>query len=450
MHQTDFDLSIDEIAKIEGAAALDLKVRGGKVADLKFRISDYKRFYTQAVAGKPINGVPQQVARICGTCSNAHLLCSIKTIENALNLHVTDQTMTLRKLLNYGLMIRDHALHLYVFVLPDLLGHDSILEFDEQNETEHQLLHDAFAVKEVGNQLSIWAGGRSVHAPYAMLGGFTQLPKESGSKILQQLRDIRPRIQRLIDTFKNDTTEAKENIVFAALDDVDFSFLHGDIITSDKQRIPETEFHNYLQHTVLPYSQASAYKWGEKVFMVGALARVNLLQERLHLKTRKDAKDVLSIFPSNNIFHNNLAQAIEILHSIDSALDVLGNFEVKEEKPVLAKPQSSVGTAVIEAPRGLLFHEYEINSDGRVEKAKIVVPTGLNQILIEQSLKSYLADKSRTFQRGVRQQAAGYSGKVRDKLTLPREKIALEAEKLIRAFDPCISCATHFLRVNWR
>lgn len=427
MHQSNFDLTLNEISKIEGHAALDLKVRAGKLAELKFKIADYKRFYSQAVEDKQIIGVPQQVARICGTCSNAHLLCSIKTIENALNLKVTNQTKILRLLLNYGLMIRDHALHLYVFVLPDLLGRDSILDFDEQDEKEHQLLHDAFAVKEAGNLLSIWAGGRSVHAPYAMVGGFAQLPKEPASSISKHLREVRPRILRLVEIFKNDSTTVEEDIVFAALDDPNFAFLEGDIITSDGQQIPSTEFHNCLHHVAVPYSQTSAYKLNSMVLMVGALARVNLLQEKLHTNTLKDVKIALRLFPSNNIFHNNLAQAIEILHSIDSALDLLENFEVKEEKPAPVKPQAGIGTAVTEAPRGLLFHEYKINSDGKVEKARIVVPTGLNQILIEQSLKTYLADK----------------------LTLPREKIALEAEKLIRAFDPCISCATHFLKVKW-
>lgn len=427
MHRGDFDLSIEEISKIEGQAALDLAVRNGKLSDLKFRISDYKRFYTQAVEGKQITGVPQQVARICGTCSNAHLLCSIKTIEHALNLKVTNQTKILRQLLNYGLMIRDHALHLYVFVLPDLLGRDSILDFDEQDKKEHQLLHDAFAVKEAGNLLSIWAGGRSVHAPYAMLGGFTQLPKEPASSLTKHLQGVRPRVLRLIEIFENDSPAVEEDIVFAALDDPNFAFLGGDIITSDNQHIPSTEFHDYLHHVAIPYSQASAYKLNDKILMVGALARVNLRQEKLHAKTRKDAKDGLGLFPSNNVFHNNLAQAIEILHSIDNALDLLENFEVQEEKPISISLKAGIGTAVIEAPRGLLFHEYEIDHQGKVQWAKIVVPTGLNQILIEQSLKIYLADK----------------------LTLPREKIALEAEKLIRAFDPCISCATHFLKMNW-
>jgi coenzyme F420-reducing hydrogenase alpha subunit len=448
MHQQNFDLSIDEISKIEGHAALDLKVRNGKLQSLKFRIADYKRFYTKAVEGKQIAGVPQQVARICGTCSNAHLLCSIKTIENALNLKVSGQTKKLRKLLNYGLIIRDHALHLYVFVLPDLIGKDSILDFDENIKSEHKLLHDTFAVKEAGNLLSIWAGGRSVHAPYAAIGGFTKLPQEPADKIIRKLKNIRPKIIYLIDLFAKDKSlpiRRELSIVFAALDNTNFSFLNGNVITSDNRQIPENEFYNNLTPIEISYSHASGYKMRQasdrnlapdvvrgklkdKIIMVGALARLNLLKERLHKRTLEDISSYLGVFPSNNIFDNNLAQAIEILHTIDSALDLLENFILKDEKPVSINPKkSTTGVGLIEAPRGILFHEYLINEKGQVESAKIVVPTGLNQILIEQSLKIYLSDK----------------------LTLPKEKIALEAEKLIRAFDPCISCASHFLKVNW-
>src|SRR3990167_3841111 len=125
------DLSIADISKIEGKASCDIKIRDGKVEKVNFTIAEYKRFYTQAIRGKDIVALPQLTARICGTCSNAHLLCSLKAVENAVGLVPSEQTIQLRKLLNYGLIIRDHALHLYVFVLPDLIGRDSILDFDE-------------------------------------------------------------------------------------------------------------------------------------------------------------------------------------------------------------------------------------------------------------------------------------------------------------------------------
>lgn len=426
MHQGNFDLSIEEISKIEGQAGLELTVRDNKITDLKFIVGDYKRFYTKAVENKPILAVPQHVARICGTCSNAHLLCSIKAIENATNTQVSNQTNLLRELLYHGLIIRDHALHLYIFVLPDLFGKDSIMDFNESDKEEHELLHEAFDIKEAGNLLSIWAGGRSVHAPFATLGGFLKFPESSPLEIVTHLKRIRPSILKLIKLFTKDTTSVKENVLFVALNDPDFNYMSGDAVTSDGKSISAHDFYRNLEHVEIPYSQASAYNIAGKQIMVGALSRLNLNKSGLHKQTQKDANLQLNMFPSNNIFHNNLAQAIEILNSIDKALDILNNLKIKEEKPVKINIASGKGIGLIEAPRGILLHEYEIE-DGKVRGAKIVVPTGLNQILIEQSLKTHLFTK----------------------LDLSKDKIALEAEKLIRAYDPCISCASHFLKIKW-
>ena len=182
MHQGNFDLTLDELSKIEGHATLTLKVRDGRVADLQFKIAEFKRFYTQAIRGKNIASIPSMVSRICGTCSNSHLRCAIEAIEKSQGVEVSEQPRLLRRLLINGLMIRDHGLHLYVFSLPDLYKKDSLLDFDENNPEEHELLHDAFAVKGAGNKLGVWAGGRSVHAPYLVIGGFSILPKPEEAK----------------------------------------------------------------------------------------------------------------------------------------------------------------------------------------------------------------------------------------------------------------------------
>lgn len=428
MHQLDFDLNVDQVSKIEGHAAIDLTVREGKVKDLRFKITDYKRFYTQAIRGKVIAAVPQLVARICGTCSNAHLLCAIKCIEKALSISPSEQTMILRKLLTYGLMIRDHALHLYLFSLPDVLGKDSIFDFDENDPKEHDLLHDAFAVKSAGNALAIWSGGRSVHAPFPMVGGYLKFPEEKGkADVLSKLKEIRNRVLRLIDVFRACDFHVEEDFVSAALDSGDYSFIEGDIIHSDGTRIPQSEFGTHLEHVVIPYSQASAYTYDGKLLLVGALARLNLFKNRLHSKTQKDTKETLSVFPSKNIFHNNVAQAIEILHSIDSAVDLIENTQFTPEKPMTIVPNESEASVAIEAPRGILFYHLKLATDGKVMGGRIVVPTGQNHIAIERSVGDFIADK----------------------LDKPKEQLSIDMEKVVRAFDPCMSCAVHFLKVNW-
>ena len=429
-----FDINLSEISKVEGAASLEIKIRNKKIEDLKFFISEWKRFYTQAIQTKPAIAVPQLVARICGTCSNAHLLCSIKAIENAFNLSPSAQTMMLRKLLYLGLIIRDHALHLYVFALPDIYHKNSILDFDENDLEQKQLLEDTFAVKEVGNQLSIVVGGRSVHAPNPTIAGFFKLPKLEDLKNLRpKLYEIRPKILHLIEIFAKTPFELKAKIhpIFSALNSDDFSFLSGLIKNSAGKIIAETEFRNYLEKVMIPYSQARGFKLNGNLMMVGALARLNLAKQNLQSKTKIDARKYLDIFPSNNIFHNNLAQAIEILHAIDTSIAIIDSLNIiTAENPVKIIPKQSVGVGVIEAPRGTLYHQYDIDSGGVIKKAEIIVPTGQNQILIE---------------KGIYEQTERLLLEDADK-----EKITQEAEKLIRAFDPCMSCASHFLRVKWK
>lgn len=428
MHNNTFDLTVEEISKIEGSAGMEVKVREGKVKELKLKLADYKRFYTQAIRGNPVTGVPQLLARVCGTCSNAHLLCSIESVEKGLNINPSQQTKLMRRLVTNGLMIRDHGLHLYVFALPDILSKDSILELDEDDPEEHQLLHDTFKVKAAGNQLSIAFGGRSVHAPYPTVGGFTHFPeKKDLEKSVKLLRDARPAALRLIKVFSDCQFDFQDDTTFVALKNDDYNFLEGSITTNKGEVIPEDKFKEHLDHTVIPYSQASGYKFEGSPYMVGALARVNLSKGLIHPNTKKSVKSDVDKFPSTNVFHNNLAQAIEILHCIDETLELLEkNQEFPHEAPATSDQTEGIGVGVIEAPRGVLFHELEIK-DKKVVKVDIVVPTGQNQISMEKNLV----------------------GVVENNLDQEKEKISFEIEKFIRAYDPCISCATHFLKIRW-
>lgn len=434
MHQIDIDVNLKEISKIEGAASLTIKVRQGKIADLRFSINEWKRFYTQAVIGKPILAVPQLLSRICGTCSNAHLLCAIEAIEKALGIIPSEQTILLRKLLMAGLMIRDHALHLYVFSLPDYFHKDSILDFDENNEIEHQFLHDLFEVKEVGNQLSIIVGGRSVHAPYPTIGGFTHWPKIDELKsLLPRLEAIRTKIVNLMKVFEKSgwVIRPKFPLVYSSLVSEDFSFLEGKIKTSDDKIIEEKDLGVHLDGVIIPYSHARGFLMEGDLFMVGALSRINLAKNYLHQKTKETVASYLSYFPSNNFFDNNLAQAIEIIQAVDLAKEVIGQLqEIKPEQPKKIISQRSVGVGVIEAPRGTLYHQLAIDEQGTIEHAEIVVPTGQNQIVIEKGIYQI-----------VEELLAKGEGK---------EKIVYQMEKFIRAFDPCMSCAAHFLKVKWQ
>lgn len=443
MHDPDFDLGdlnrdswsikLDEISKIEGAASLDIQISGGKVTDLKFSISEWKRFYTQAIQGKPAVAVPTLVSRICGTCSNAHLLASIKAVENASGISVSEQTVLLRKLLYHGLIIRDHALHLYIFALPDVFKKNSILDFDMNDPVEHGFLDDAFAVKEAGNQLSIIVGGRSVHAPTPCVGGFLKMPVlEDLKKLVPRLQEIRPKIVKLIELFAGTSFfhEVQAPFVFTSLVSPDFSYLDGLVKTSRGEIIEEKDLDQHLQAVIIPYSHARGFNFDGRLMMVGAIARLTLGAEYLHPETKKTAAPHLKLFPTKNLFYNNLAQAIEILHSIDQSVEMITRLtEIKTETPVKAVPKAGFGVGLIEAPRGSLYYKLELAENGTVKKGEIVVPTGQNQVIMERAIREIVEDLLA--------------------LGATRDKIIHEVEKFIRAFDPCMSCASHFLKVKW-
>jgi sulfhydrogenase subunit alpha len=430
MHSQSFDITIKNLSKIEGHTDLDVVVKDGKVMDAKLKISENKRFFTQAVVGKPALGVHQIVSRICGTCSVAHLMCCINCVENALDVKPSEQTVKLRDLLLYGLNIRDHAMHLYLFVLPDIFGKDSVLEFADEGY-EHDLVHKAFDVKAAGNDLCVLTGGRAVHAPFPQVGGFMKIPKkEDALRVAQTLRKIRAAAVEFVEIFHKRSPTYDTRTTYIALHNDKFSYQGGDLMASDGVCISRNYFRQHLQKAVIPYSQAPGFAFKGKAYIVGALARMNINKGSLHKQTRKDLSKYLLAFPSDNIFHNNLAQAIEIVHCIDSSIELLESMEFKEEPKVVPKLRRAEGVGVLEAPRGTLYYNLRIDEAGKIEFADLVIPTSQNQIKMEIDIG------------GLVQRMLDGGG---DKDTIP-----LEIEKLIRAYDPCMSCATHFLKVNWK
>jgi coenzyme F420-reducing hydrogenase alpha subunit len=427
MHQ----ICLDHITKIEGDASLHITLEEGKVTDVHFRTEEYKRFFTEAMKGKNIMAIPAHLSRICGTCSNAHIMCAIEACEMALDITPSEQTRVLRALTMHGLVIRDHALHLYLFCLPDLYQRDAFLDFDENDPHQHQLLSDAFEVKGAGNTLATLVAGRSVHAMYPTIGGFIHTPDEAGVRdVVERLKKIREATLRLVDEFMRAPFRFdRKTDYMALLPHEGYGYLEGSIHTSKGEVIQEKGYRDLLEHVVLPYSQASAYRYKGAPYMVGALARMNIAKERLHKNTQESCAEAIGLFPSTNIFHNNLAQAIEIVHSVDESLDLLSG-RVFSPEPVIKKPfRSAEGVGVIEAPRGGLYHKVVLREDGTIADGEVVVPTGQNQINIEE-------DAGRLVE-------SLYAQGITDE-----KVITWELEKLIRAYDPCMSCAAHFLKLK--
>lgn len=446
MHQHDLNISINKLSKIEGHADLDIVIRNREVESVHLRVEENKRFYTKAVEGKPAASVPQLVSRICGTCSVAHLTCAIEAVEKALGIIPSAQTILMRKLMMYSLMIRDHALHLYFFSLPDIFGIDSILDLADLPRTSlrdcgvpthtsgKELIHEALHIKEAGNNLSILIGGRSVHAPFEAVGGFTnEVAKIKIKPIIEELKSVRKYILNIAEIYLKSGWELKRKTNFVSLKTNDFSFLEGKICSTSGLCLEEKDYGGHLKDIVTPYSQALNYELDGREYMVGALARLNLNKDALHKETKKSMKKYLALFPSYNIYDNNLAQAIETMHSIDHSIEILENNKFKKEPLVLAKRQDGEGVGVIEAPRGTLYYSIKIK-DGKVVKADIVTPTAQNLINMREDLKQLVS-------------VVCHSDNPED---VWEKLIKKQAEKIIRAYDPCMSCASHFLKVNWK
>lgn len=426
------EITIDSISKIEGTAGLKVTVEDNTVKDLKFIIKDYRRFYTQAVKGKPIISVPSFLSRICGTCSVAHLFAAIEAIEKSQEIVPSEQTMLLRRLTYDALMIRDHALHLYFFVLPDVLGIDSILDIsDDHDDWGHQLLHDSFDIKQLGTDISNLIAGAAIHAPMPTIGGFLKLPDATKfPELIKRLEEVRPAVLRGIDAFSKMPDVLDRNSDYLCLQVKDrYGYLEGEVINSNGKRVPESEFRNFLKSVVIPYSHAEGYIFSDthEDYLVGSLARINLNKDLLRAETKEQVQQYLSVFPSNNIYHNNLAQAIEILEAVNDAIFILKSINITDEKPVKKPFQKGVGVGVVEAPRGILYHMVEVDETGKIIDYDVIVPTAQNQINIENDLKKYFQEN----------------------LEKGEEALKLDAEKIIRAYDPCMSCATNFLKIEW-
>ncbi len=429
MHKEgEFDIDIDHLSKIEGHTDLEIKVRDGKVQQAHLKISEAKRFFTQGVRGKSCLNVAQLVSRICGTCSIAHLTCCIEAVENTLGIEPSEQTKVLRNLTMDGLMVRDHAMHLYVFCLPDLLGADSILELADRDKA---LIEKALEVKSSGNELSKIVAGKAVHAPFPAVGGYTRvMTNEQAKEAAHNLRHAREHALEFVELFREKLPVFERKTHFIALKNDRYEYIGGEVCSSEGYCVSRKNFWDHLIRVVVPYSQATGFEFEGKEYMVGSLARMNLNKDALHRDTKKDVAPCLPLFPSNNLYMNNLAQAIEIVNGMDHAIEKLESWDFKPEQYKTPAVKAGSGIGVIEAPRGTLYYALKTDEKGMVDYINLVIPTAQNHQNIEKDIAKLVQDKIDT--------------------GMEKDGISMEVEKLVRAYDPCMSCATHFLKLRMK
>ncbi len=419
------EIKIEHLTKIEGHAKLRVRFDKKGVSKCALEVFESPRYFEALVKGRNFREVPYLAGRICGICNVAHLTGSILSIENALNVEVSEQTKKLRELMVLSSVMHSHVLQLYMLALPDYLGCSSALEFKGKNL---KFLKRCLRLKEAGNDVVNVIGGRSIHPLTAVVGGFTKTPRQEELNVLaKKLDEAKKEAIKTVELFKSlKVPEFEFTTDFLALEKRGgYPFTEGVVSTLSGLSFEPLDYGKHLVEKFVPYSSSKHVTLNGKSFMVGPLARINISGRNLS----KDAFCALEDMemPAHNIFYSNLARAIETVHCIDRCLSVMEELKLRRERLAEIKPKAGEGVSATEAPRGTLFHHYRLDKDGKVSRANIIPPTTQNVKSMEDAIRSFVP------------QLAGLS----------KNKMTVSIEKLLRAYDPCMSCSAHFLELEF-
>jgi len=420
-------INVPVLARVEGEGALDLSIKNKQITDLKLRIFEPPRYFEKFLEGRYYYDVPDTVARICGICPVAYQMSASHAIESIFSVTTTPWIRSMRRLFYCGEWIQSHSLHIHLLAAPDFLGFNSVIEMSAHYADE---VRRGLKLQELGNDLIALFGARSVHPVGAKIGGFSRAPDEkSVAELLQRCSDAKQDAIDLIhwlDTLS--LPDDEQDFVSVALHhDSEYPLNEGRLISDDGLDIAISEFEDHFREMHIDHSTALHCLLHGKPYLVGPLARLNLNAGQLPDEIQTLMQGLKAQFPSKNMFHSMIARAIEIASSIFEAEQLLQNYKKIEQAYVEFKPKAGTGYGCTEAPRGFLWHRFDMDEKGRVKKAIIVPPTSQNQSRIEEDLKNSLINFG---------------------LEKPKEEIQLHAEKVIRNYDPCISCATHFLNLK--
>ncbi|MCL5962358.1 MAG: Ni/Fe hydrogenase subunit alpha [Chloroflexi bacterium] len=420
-------IEVEALSRVEGEGGVSIAVRDGEITDLRLRVFEPPRLFEGFLLGRTYDELPDMVARICGICPVAYQMSAVHAAEDAFGIRIDGALRKLRRLFYCGEWIESNTLHIYLLAAPDFLGYESVFPLAEKDP---EIVKKGLHLKRAGNDIVSFVGGREIHPVSTAVGGFTKvLPRAD--------------MLRLIDTLERAREEALDTVAWvASFDFPDFSrdtefvslshpdeypMNEGRIVSSKGLDIAVFEFEDWFIEEQVPHSTAlQSYIRGRGAYFVGPLARVNLNFSKLRPIAQEAARRAGISFPNSNPFVSIVARALEVLHCVDEALDIVRGYEPPEEAIVPCRPRKGRGFGLTEAPRGSLYHRYDFDKKGRILAAKIMPPTAQNQRQIEEDLRAYVP--------GV--------------IDLPLPEATLKSEIVIRNYDPCISCSTHFLRLD--
>jgi coenzyme F420-reducing hydrogenase alpha subunit len=417
---------VKALSRVEGEGALYVKLSGDRVEHVELNIYEPPRFFESFLRGRAIHEVPDITARICGICPVAYQMSSCHALEKALGITVTPEIRALRRLLYCAEWIESHALHIFLLHAPDFLGYESGISMAADHR---EVVKKGLRLKKIGNELLEIIGGRAIHPINVTVGGFYRSPSRDALHAL--LPDLRWGLRAAIETL-----ELVSTFDFPKLD-VDYkcvSVKHMDEYPMNEGRISSTngldvaveEYEQHFGERHMPQSTAlhSVMLPEEKPYLVGPLARINLCFDQLSPTAKRTAEKCGITWPSRNNFQSIVARAIEMIDAYEEAVAIVESYNAEPaQSRTPYQPKAGIGCHATEAPRGLLYHRYQIGDDGLVAEAKIVPPTSQNQGQIEDDLREYVP------------RILSYDDAVATQ----------KCEHLIRNYDPCISCSTHFL-----
>ena len=427
-------IRVGALARVEGEGALHLSMRDGKVDEVRLEIYEPPRFFEAFLRGRDYQEVPDITARICGICPVAYQMGSCHALEKALDVFdaVDPAIRVMRNLLYCGEWIESHVLHMFMLHLPDFLGYESALSMTQKHG---DLVRKALRIKKAGNAIVSLLGGRSVHPVGVCVGGFYASPDPQC--VVELLAEVRV----CLDVMCELTNWLADQVRFPSLDR-DYEFVSlcsedeypmnlGRIRSSKGLDVDQEEFDQVIEERHVEHSTAlhSVIK-GRGAYMVGPLARLNLNAEKLHPRAAEMLPGICRATDQDLPWHNSylslMARALEVIHALALATDILASYQVPTRSRIPISPRCGHGGHGTEAPRGLCWHRYRTLDDGSIAEARIIPPTSQNQITIEQDLHEVASTIT----------------------ALDDEQAALRCEHVIRNYDPCISCSVHFLKFS--
>jgi sulfhydrogenase subunit alpha len=419
-------INVDYLARVEGEGGVRITFEDRVVSNVELRIFEPPRFFEAFLRGRAYTEAPDITARICGICPVAYQMSAVHAMEDALGVTVSEPVRELRRLLYCGEWIESHVLHIYMLHAPDFLGYDGAVEMAKDHG---DVVREGLELKKIGNEILELLGGRAIHPVNVRVGGFYKAPSRRDlrplAERLRRARDIAQATVRFVAGF--DFPDCERDYEFVSLRAAgEYPFNAGRVVSNKGLDIAPKDYDAHFEESHVKRSNALHSHLHGRAYLTGPIARYSLNSDLLSPLAREAAKEAGLGPTCNNPFRSIIVRAVEVLYACDEALRIIDDYQEPDRPHIDLSLRAGTGYACTEAPRGMLYHRYRLDADGTILDAKIVPPTSQNQPSIEDDLKYFAPDW----------------------LDMPEEMLRIRCEQAVRSHDPCISCATHFLKLE--